>query len=169
MRCPFCAEQDTRVIDSRLAADGAQVRRRRECATCEERFTTFETAELVMPRIIKSDGLVEPFDEDKLRRGMMRSLYKRPVTAEAIDTQISRITHRLRSLGEREIDALKLGEWVMESLRDLDHIAYIRFASVYRQFEDVAEFRETIDGLEQVPSPDLKRHQLHLIEPEDGE
>ena len=167
MRCPFCSEQETRVIDSRLSAEGAQVRRRRECAACGERFTTFESAELVMPRIIKSDGVVEPFDEDKMRRGMMRALYKRPVTAESIDTQISRIAHRLRSLGEREVPARRLGEWVMEALRDLDHIAYIRFASVYRQFGDVEEFRETIDNLEQGPSPDLKRHQMRLIDGDD--
>lgn len=167
MRCPFCAAQETRVIDSRLAAEGAQVRRRRECSACGERFTSFETAELVMPRLIKRDGTVEPFDEDKLRRGVMRALYKRPVTAEAIDTQIGRITHRLRSTGEREIPAGKLGEWVMAALRDLDHIAYVRFASVYRQFEDVEQFREAIEGLEQVPTPDLKRHQMRLIEGED--
>lgn len=170
MRCPFCAAQDTRVIDSRLAAEGAQVRRRRECGSCGERFTSFETAELVMPRVIKRDGTVEPFDEDKLRRGIEAAMYKRPVTSEAIDTHIGRIAHRLRSTGEREIPAGKLGEWVMEALRDLDHIAYIRFASVYRQFEDVAEFRETIDNLAQVPSPDLKRHQISLIEgEEDGD
>jgi transcriptional repressor NrdR len=165
MRCPFCDAADTRVIDSRLSAEGHQVRRRRECTDCNERFTTFETAELVMPRIIKADGTVEPFDEDKLRRGMEHALYKRPVSIEAIETIINHITHRLRTQGEREVPARKLGEWVMRELRDLDKVAYVRFASVYRSFQDVSEFSAEIERLENIPSADLKRKQMTLIEP----
>src|SRR5688572_1697696 len=167
MRCPFCDAADTRVIDSRLSAEGHQVRRRRECSDCNERFTTFETAELVMPRIIKADGSVEPFDEDKLRRGMEHALYKRPVTVEAIETIISHVTHRLRTQGEREVPARKLGEWVMSELRGLDKVAYVRFASVYRSFQDVSEFSAEIERLEHEPSADMKRQQLPLIEPDD--
>jgi transcriptional repressor NrdR len=167
MRCPFCDAADTRVIDSRLSAEGHQVRRRRECSDCNERFTTFETAELVMPRIIKADGSVEPFDEDKLRRGMEHALYKRPVTVEAIETIISHVTHRLRTQGEREVPARKLGEWVMHELRGLDKVAYVRFASVYRSFQDVSEFSAEIERLEHEPSADMKRQQIPLIEPDD--
>ena len=167
MRCPFCDAADTRVIDSRLSAEGHQVRRRRECASCDERFTTFETAELVMPRIIKADNTLEPFDEDKLRRGMMHALYKRPVSTEAVETIINHITHKLRTLGEREVPSRTLGGWVMNELRDLVKVAYVRFASVYRSFQDVSEFSAEIERLENVPSPDLKRKQLPLIEPDD--
>lgn len=169
MRCPFCDAADTRVIDSRLSAEGHQVRRRRECSDCNERFTTFETAELVMPRIIKADGSVEPFDEDKLRRGMEHALYKRPVTVEAIETIISHVTHRLRTQGDREVPARKLGEWVMNELRGLDKVAYVRFASVYRSFQDVSEFSAEIERLEHEPSADMKRQQIPLIEPDDND
>lgn len=169
MRCPFCDAADTRVIDSRLSAEGHQVRRRRECTDCNERFTTFETAELVMPRIIKADGTVEPFDEDKLRTGMMHALYKRPVSTEAIETVISHITHRMRTVGEREVPSRKLGEWAMNELRELDKVAYVRFASVYRSFQDVSEFSAEIERLENVPSADLKRKQIPLIEPDDND
>ena len=165
MRCPFCDAVDTRVIDSRLSAEGHQVRRRRECTDCSERFTTFETAELVMPRIIKVDGTVEPFDEDKLRRGMEHALYKRPVSAEAIETVINHITHRLRTHGEREVPSRKLGEWTMHELRELDKVAYVRFASVYRSFQDVSEFSAEIERLENTPSAEIRRKQLPLIEP----
>jgi len=137
MHCPFCGKQDTKVIDSRLASEGAQVRRRRECLDCSERFTTFESAELVMPRIIKSNNAREPFDEEKLIAGMTRALEKRPVMSESVDGAISRLLHRLRASGEREIPARMLGEWVMNELRELDEVAYVRFASVYRSFEDV--------------------------------
>ncbi|MAA73522.1 MAG: transcriptional regulator NrdR [Salinisphaeraceae bacterium] len=164
MHCPFCDEDATRVVDSRLAAEGSQVRRRRECPKCSSRFTTFEVAELVMPRILKSDGTPEPFDENKLRRGITRALYKRPVTSEAIDEAINRIGHRLRSEAEREVDARKLGDWVMEELRALDQVAYVRFASVYRRFEDVNAFREEIDRLESTPDPSAVRRQLSLID-----
>lgn len=149
MHCPFCGADDTKVIDSRLVADGGQVRRRRECTVCGERFTTFETAELVMPRVIKSDGKREPFDDEKLRAGLMRALEKRPVSMEALEAAITRITHRLRAKGEREIPAREIGELVMEELRQLDTVAYVRFASVYRSFQDISEFRKEVERLEQ--------------------
>lgn len=151
MHCPFCDANDTKVIDSRLVADGDQVRRRRECLACQERFTTFETAELVMPRVVKQDGSRQPFDEDKLRAGMLRALEKRPVSTERLDVAIGQIKHRLRTKGEREIKSLELGELVMAELRKLDEIAYIRFASVYRRFADLNEFRAEIDRLSRDP------------------
>ncbi len=147
MHCPFCGADDTKVIDSRLVADGDQVRRRRECVSCTERFTTFETAELVLPRVVKSDGVRQPFDEDKLRRGMIHALQKRPVATDAIDAAIHRILHRLRATGEREIKSRQIGELVMNELKQLDSVAYVRFASVYRDFQDVDAFRAEIDNL----------------------
>ncbi len=148
MRCPFCQAQDTRVIDSRLAREGEQVRRRRECADCGERFTTFELAEITLPRLVKQDGSREPFDERKLRTGILRALEKRPVGTDRIEEALHRIVKRLRASGEREISTRDLGEWVMAELRELDQVAYVRFASVYRSFEDVSAFREVIEGLE---------------------
>ena len=150
MHCPFCSAQDTKVIDSRLVADGNQIRRRRECLTCSERFTTYETAELLIPRLVKRDGSREPFNEDKLRAGMTRALEKRPVSVEQLEEAISRIKHRLRATGEREVKSIVLGEEVMRELQQLDEIAYIRFASVYRHFKDLNEFREEIEKLETV-------------------
>lgn len=164
MHCPFCGADATRVVDSRLAAEGAQVRRRRECPGCGSRFTTFETAELVLPRIVKNDGTPEPFDEAKLRRGVTRALYKRPVSTEAVDTAINRIIHRLRTEGERDVPSRKLGNWVMEELRELDQVAFVRFASVYRRFEDVNAFREEIERLEATPDRSVARRQLTLID-----
>lgn len=152
MHCPFCTDPDTRVIDSRLVSDGNQVRRRRECAHCGERFTTYESAELVMPKIIKQDGSRQPFDEQKLRAGIMRSMEKRPVSTDAIEESISHIMSSLRATGERELPAHTVGEMVMQQLRKLDDVAYIRFASVYRRFKDVSEFRATIDSMEEEPS-----------------
>ena len=154
MHCPFCSADDTKVIDSRLVAGGDQVRRRRECATCAERFTTYEVAELVMPRVIKQNGSREPFDEEKLRAGFLRALEKRPVSVEDIEAVINNIKHALRATGEREIQSLVLGELVMEHLKKLDQVAYVRFASVYRSFEDIAEFRDEIERLESEPSGD---------------
>ena len=148
MHCPFCSTDDTKVIDSRLVADGGQVRRRRECTACGERFTTFETAELVLPRIIKSDGVRQPFDEAKLRSGMMHALQKRPVAIEQIDAAVGRILHRLRASGEREVKARMVGELVMDELKSLDSVGYVRFASVYRSFQDINAFRTEIDKLE---------------------
>ncbi|HWK55340.1 MAG TPA: transcriptional regulator NrdR [Hyphomicrobiales bacterium] len=149
MHCPFCNALDTKVIDSRLVAEGNQVRRRRECITCAERFTTFETAELVMPRVVKQEGGREPFNEDKLRFGMLKALEKRPVSIEQVDEAISRINHALRAGGEREVPSKLVGEMVMRELRRLDEVAYVRFASVYRSFKDVNEFREVIDSMAQ--------------------
>lgn len=147
MHCPFCSDADTRVIDSRLVAEGEQVRRRRECNACGERFTTFETAELWLPRLVKRDGSRVPFDEEKLRNGMLRALEKRPVSVEQIEASVSQIKHKLRAKGERELKALVVGEMVMDELKKLDDVAYIRFASVYRHFEDLNEFREEIERL----------------------
>lgn len=147
MHCPFCGASDTKVVDSRLVAEGQQVRRRRECVGCHERFTTFEEAELLMPRLVKSDGTRQPFDEEKLRAGIQRALEKRPVSVEAFEACITRIKHRLRAPGEREIPAVLVGEAVMAELRKLDQVAYVRFASVYRSFQDINEFRLEIDRL----------------------
>lgn len=149
MHCPFCNALDTKVIDSRLVAEGNQVRRRRECITCAERFTTFETAELVMPRLVKQNGEREPFNEDKLRSGMLKALEKRPVSAEQVEEALSHITHKLRASGEREVPSKMVGELVMTELRRLDEVAYVRFASVYRSFKDLNEFREEIDRISQ--------------------
>ncbi|HLK71061.1 MAG TPA: transcriptional regulator NrdR [Steroidobacteraceae bacterium] len=147
MRCPFCGHDDTKVTDSRLAADGGQVRRRRECLSCGERFTTFESAELLMPRVIKGDGSRQPFDEHKLKGGMLKALEKRPVSLDAVDQATERICHRLRALGEREVPSRSIGELVMEELRHLDEVAYVRFASVYRSFQDIEAFRDEIERL----------------------
>ncbi|EHK2773683.1 transcriptional regulator NrdR [Vibrio vulnificus] len=148
MHCPFCSENDTKVIDSRLVADGHQVRRRRQCLACNERFTTFETAELLMPKVIKSNGNREPFNEDKMVGGIQRALEKRPVSADAIELAISIIKSKLRATGEREVPSKMIGNLVMEQLKHLDKVAYIRFASVYRSFEDIREFGEEIARLE---------------------
>ncbi|MBK8816075.1 MAG: transcriptional regulator NrdR [Methylococcaceae bacterium] len=148
MRCPFCAAQDTRVIDSRLANEGDHVRRRRECIACKERFTTFETAELILPRVVKRNGIREPFDETKLRSGMLRALEKRPVSSDAIEAAIIRIKKNLLSSGDREVAAQELGEKVMQELKLLDHVAFVRFASVYRSFQDVSEFTDMIQDLQ---------------------
>jgi len=154
MHCPFCKAEETRVIDSRLVAEGDQVRRRRECLHCSERFTTYETAELVLPRVIKQNGSREPFDEEKLRAGFQRALEKRPVSVEDIEAVINHIKHALRATGEREVQSLQVGELVMEALKKLDQVAYVRFASVYRSFQDIAEFRDEIERLEAEPASD---------------
>ena len=147
MHCPFCSAVDTKVIDSRLVADGTQVRRRRQCLECNERFTTFEVAELVMPRVIKSNDIREPFNEDKLRNGMLRALEKRPVSADDVEKAISHIKSRLRATGEREVPAKLVGNLVMDALKQLDKVAYIRFASVYRQFKDINTFIDELEKL----------------------
>ncbi|MEC8916163.1 MAG: transcriptional regulator NrdR [Pseudomonadota bacterium] len=152
MHCPFCGAHDTKVTDSRLVAEGDQVRRRRQCAGCGERFTTYETAELVMPRVVKSDGSRESFDEQKMRAGMALALEKRPVSVESFEAAVERIRQRLRARGDREVEARAVGEEVMEALQRLDHVAYIRFASVYRRFQDLDEFRAEIDRLSQEPT-----------------
>ena len=147
MFCPFCNADDTKVIDSRLVANGGQVRRRRECGACGERFTTYELAELVMPRVIKTDGTRQSFDEDKLRAGLQRALEKRPVSIEQIEVAISEIKHFLQVTGEREIPSKIIGEEVMRQLRELDAVAYVRFASVYRSFQDISEFQAELNRL----------------------
>jgi transcriptional repressor NrdR len=145
--CPFCGHVETKVTDSRLAGEGRQIRRRRECLACAERFTTFETAELLMPMVVKGDRTREPFDEGKLRAGMEKALEKRPVPRAQVDEALSRITHKVRALGDREVPARVVGELVMDELRQLDEVAYVRFASVYRHFEDVEAFHEEIRRL----------------------
>ena len=147
MHCPFCSHEETKVIDSRLAARGSEVRRRRECQSCGERFTTYESAELVMPHLIKRDDRREPFDESKLRHGMVTALEKRPVDSDSIEAAVQRIIHRLRTMGERDVPARLVGDMVMEELRALDEVAYVRFASVYREFKDVDQFIDELRPL----------------------
>ena len=154
MHCPFCSAVDTKVIDSWLVAEGNNVRRRRECITCAERFTTYEAAELVMPRIIKAGGIREPFNEDKMTAGLMKALEKRPVSIERVEEAVTKIKASLRATGEREIDSRAVGELVMSQLRDLDEVAFVRFASVYRSFKDLDEFRQEIDRLSNEEKPE---------------
>jgi transcriptional repressor NrdR len=170
MHCPFCGHDETKVIDSRLAAEGQQVRRRRECLKCDERFTTFESAELLMPRVVKSDSTREPFDESKLRGGMLRALEKRPVSSESVDAAVNHVCHKLRTLGEREVPARLVGELVMDELHRLDEVAYVRFASVYRSFQDVDAFHEEIERLRHRRPQTVEDLQLGLwsgVEPQD--
>lgn len=167
MQCPYCRHADTRVVDSRLADDGSSIRRRRECPECGARFNTFERAHLPVPPVEKSDHSTEPYDEEKLRRGMVRALYKRPVGDEHLQQSIDRITNKLRTFGERSVPARRVGEWVMEELREMDHVAYVRFASVYRQFNDAQAFREELERLERAPSAEVRRSQMPLIEGDD--
>ncbi len=148
MRCPFCGAEDTKVIDSRLSAEADSIRRRRSCSECNERFTTYETAELTLPRLIKRDESRVAFDEDKLRSSFLKALEKRPVSIDAVDSAIKGIIHRLRATGEREVASRLVGDWVMDALRELDEVAYVRFASVYRSFQDVNAFREEIERME---------------------
>jgi transcriptional repressor NrdR len=149
MQCPFCRVDETKVIDSRLVAEGDQVRRRRECISCGERFTTYETIELSLTRVLKRDGSCVQFREEKLRAGILRALEKRPVRTEQVDAAVNRLLKQLRASGEREIETRVLGEWVMAELRALDEIAYVRFASVYRRFQDIDEFQLEIDRLKE--------------------
>jgi len=156
------------VIDSRLAGEGWQVRRRRECQFCGERYTTFETAELVLPHVIKRDDRREPFDEGKLRNGIVRALEKRPVKSEDVEERIGRITHRLQTMGEREVSGRLIGDMVMEELRELDEIAYVRYASVYRSFHDITEFQEEIERLQSLPGL-IDREQMSLLPDDEDE
>lgn len=148
MRCPFCQVEETRVIDSRLAGEGEAVRRRRECIVCQARFTTYETAELTLPRVVKQGENRETFDEHKLRSGMEKALEKCPVPTEKLEEAVARIQRKARETGEREISSQTIGSWVMEELLRLDQVAFIRFASVYRRFQDLNAFREEIDRLQ---------------------
>ena len=169
MRCPFCSYLDTKVIDSREVGEGDQIRRRRECIGCKVRFTTYESIELNFPRIIKSDSRRESFDEEKLRAGILRAVEKCPVEMERVDTAISNIKNNLRAIGEREVKSIRIGNWVMEELKKLDKVAYVRFASVYRNFEDVRSFLEEIERLEHELPPELKRNQLDLLQSDGDE
>ena len=163
MYCPFCGHEETKVIDSRLAGEGRQIRRRRQCLDCNERFTTFESAELVMPRLIKSDNSRQPFDESKLRNSMVRALEKRPVSSDDFEQAIGRLVHKLRTMGEREVPSRLIGEMVMEELRDLDEVAYVRFASVYRSFQDVTGFQDEIRRLQEISDATAAREQMSLL------
>jgi transcriptional repressor NrdR len=163
MRCPFCQHEDSRVVDSRVSEDGGSIRRRRECPACGERFSTQETVEIKLPAIVKSDGRREAFDERKLRGSLGKALQKRPVSEGQIDEAVRGVVRQLRVSGERELPSRQLGEWVMEALRGLDQVAYVRFASVYRRFEDVQAFREEIEKLER-ELPGLEKVQLPLLQ-----
>ena len=167
MYCPFCGHEETKVIDSRLAGEGRQIRRRRQCSKCRERFTTFETAELVMPRVVKNDNSRQPFDEEKLRYSMIRALEKRPVSSDEFEKALGRLVHRLRLLGEREVQSRLVGDLVMEELRNLDEIAYVRFASVYRRFQDVTEFQDEIERLKEISDSAARREQMSLLPDDD--
>ena len=148
MKCPFCNSPDTQVIDSRVSDDGDSIRRRRKCAACNKRFTTYETVELRMPQVVKQDGSRAEFDLDKLRTGFLRALHKRPVPTQLVDEAIATVTQDVLSLGEREIESRRIGEMVMRELRRLDQVAYIRFASVYRSFEGVDDFQDAIQEVQ---------------------
>jgi transcriptional repressor NrdR len=163
MHCPFCGHDETKVIDSRLAGEGRQIRRRRQCLACNERFTTFESAELVMPRLIKNDNSRQPFDENKLRNSMIRALEKRPVPSDQLEEAIGHVVHKLRTMGEREVSSRLVGELVMEELRALDEVAYVRFASVYRRFQDITEFEEEIRRLQRISETAASREQMSLL------
>ena len=167
MKCPFCGTPETRVIDSRLANESNQVRRRRECVSCEARFTTYESPMLNMPMVIKNDGSRDAFDEQRLRTGMLRALEKRPVSAEQIEDAMSRIKRQLAALDAREVASRRIGEMVMRELKSMDHVAYIRFASVYLSFEDITSFEEVIQRLAAEPTPEMRKRQVPLIDEDD--
>ncbi|NDH09437.1 MAG: transcriptional regulator NrdR [Gammaproteobacteria bacterium] len=149
MYCPFCYAEDTKVVDSRLVAQGEQVRRRRECLICQQRFTTFETAELILPMVIKRDGRRENFHLEKLRAGMQTALEKRPVSIDILDEALTNVLQKIRRCGERELESRLIGEWVMQELYQIDHVAYVRFASVYKRFKDISEFREALEQMKE--------------------
>ncbi|MCW8926923.1 MAG: transcriptional regulator NrdR [Xanthomonadales bacterium] len=163
MWCPFCNHDETRVVDSRVTGDGMQIRRRRECAKCATRFNTYETPELKAPRIIKENGEREEFSEDKLRNGMLRALEKRPVETREIERAIRTLLRDIRSAEEAEIPSSLIGEWVMRELSRLDQVAYVRFASVYRRFEDIQAFRDEIEKLENEHPGSLDERQISLL------
>lgn len=151
MKCPFCGTFDTHVIDSRVSEAGDSVRRRRRCSSCDKRFTTYETVELRLPQVVKANGSREEFSDEKLREGFRRALHKRPVPTEYVDQAIEHIVKQVLSFGEREIPAREVGEMVMQALKPLDKIAYIRFASVYKSFQDIDDFRHMIKDLDKQP------------------
>lgn len=153
MRCPFCRHEDTQVVDSRVSEDGATIRRRRRCSACDKRFTTYERVELAMPAVVKKDGSRTEYDRRKLVASMKLALRKRPVSADAIDAAVARIEYQLLGSGEREVRSERLGELVMAELRELDKVAFVRFASVYRRFEDVSEFEDVIEEFRRMAGP----------------
>ena len=167
MYCPFCGDQETKVVDSRLAGDGYQIRRRRECTGCAERFTTFESAEFVLPKLVKTDESREPFNEAKLRSGILKATEKRPISSEVIEELISRVIRKVQKMGEREIQSRLLGEIVIEELREIDEIAFIRYASVYRRFQDVEEFEKEIESLRDATPMEKKRTQISIFQDEE--
>ena len=167
MYCPFCGDQETKVVDSRLAGDGYQIRRRRECTGCAERFTTFESAEFVLPKLVKTDESRESFDEAKLRSGILKATEKRPISSEAIEELISRVIRKVQKMGEREIQSRLLGEIVIEELREIDEIAFVRYASVYRRFQDVEEFEKEIESLRDATPMEKKRTQISIFQDEE--
>jgi len=156
MKCPFCHADETGVIDSRVSEEGDKIRRRRRCLTCDKRFTTYETVELRLPQVVKHDGNRTEFDRNKLMTGFVRALHKRPVPTDLVDAAIDRVVHKFLSLGEREVSSRSIGESVMEELYKLDEVAYIRFASVYKSFQDVDDFRDAIKEV-QKPKPRPKK------------
>jgi transcriptional repressor NrdR len=164
MWCPFCNHDDTRVVDSRVTGDGMQIRRRRECAKCASRFNTYETPELIAPRVIKAGGIREDFSEDKLRNGMLRALEKRPVETREVERAIRTLLKEIRGVEESEIPSSLIGEWVMRELSQLDQVAYVRFASVYRRFEDIQAFRKEIEMLENEHPDSQDERQISLLE-----
>ena len=164
MYCPFCNHEETKVIDSRLAGEGRQIRRRRQCLQCNERFTTFESAELVMPRLVKNDNSRQPFDESKVRDSMRRALEKRPVSSDEFEQAVGRLVHKLRTIGEREVPSRLVGELVMEELRNLDEVAYVRFASVYLDFNDPDQFKSEVESLEMNPPSSKTSGQLSFLD-----
>ncbi len=163
MRCPFCGTGDTRVCDSRLVPEGNQVRRRRECTHCSARFTTFERVELQLPRVIKTNGAREDFNEDKVRTGIQRALEKRPVSIDDTENMLNHICSQLMLIDDREIHSRQIGEMVMDKLQQIDQVAYVRFASVYRDFRNVGEFTDEVERLKKVPTPELQDHQMDLL------
>ena len=167
MYCPFCGDQETKVVDSRLAGDGYQIRRRRECTGCAERFTTFESAEFVLHKLVKTDESREPFDEAKLRSGILKATEKRPISSEAIEELISRVIRKVQKMGEREIQSRLLGEIVIDELREIDEIAFVRYASVYRRFQDVEEFEKEIESLRDATPMEKKRTQISIFQDEE--
>jgi transcriptional repressor NrdR len=158
MKCPYCKTENTGVVDSRLSEDGDSVRRRRECQECGKRFTTYERVELQMPMIVKQNGNRAAYDREKIRTGFMRALHKRPVPTEYVDGAINRIEQKVLALGEREVASRVVGEMVMRELKKMDDVAYIRFASVYEDFQRVDDFR---DAIQQVKRPGAKRVRKH--------
>ena len=145
MKCPFCSNQDTQVVETRVSEDGEFIRRRRQCGACEKRFTTYERPDVTFPLIVKKDGRRIEFERGKLLASMNLALRKRPVSTEQVDSAIERIEERLLNLGMREVQSTRIGELVMRELKKLDKVAYVRFASVYRSFEDIDEFKTLVD------------------------